>query len=577
MIHAATRRRVCAGTMIAVAALSVATVGTSLAAQAPPGSVAAFVHANVLTMTAPGVSTDQTVFVEGGLIRAIGPTGTIVIPPAAQRIDATGRFLMPGLADFHTHFDAPIELLSALYHGVTTIAELSGVPAELKAYLKSSRIPTPRVFATGPTTDGYPPTNRRFVAIETAADAEAMVADQVRNGANFIKVYGQYSLPAFQAVVAAAGRHHVVVIGHIPRAVGAIGVLRGGQRMVAHAEEFMSTFFDGRADTTGMAGLVAETRKSGTYVTPNLSAYANMYRANTQLGSILSDPEIRYLGASSYHEWIPENNRYGAAIRPPDFGQRIRTGLSFLGRLTKAFSDAGVPLLLGTDSPVIGFPGEAAHVELEELQASGLTAFEALRAGTSSAGLFLRETVPGGPPIGTVTPGAAADLVLLESNPLANVANARAIIGVMVAGRWLPRATLASLRDSAAAPLVRLRAAADTFARLVRSDSVAAARALFDRVQRGGYDEIKLGPWLMDNVLMNQSRGLATRGSSSAVDLARMNLALHSQNFASYNLLGDVQLTVGDTAAARTAFAKAAALAPYDASARHGLERSSRK
>ena len=82
------------------------------------------------------------------------------------------------------------------------------------------------------------------------------------------------------------------------------------------------------------------------------------------------------------------------------------------------------------------FPGASIHNDLRLFVASGLTPYQALSAGTRTAGRFVSETVLGVPMFGTITEGARADLILLEQNPLADVAAASHPVGVMVGGEW---------------------------------------------------------------------------------------------------------------------------------------------
>lgn len=134
------------------------------------------------------------------------------------------------------------------------------------------------------------------------------------------------------------------------------------------------------------------------------------------------------------------------------FTAREQVKYPFVQHLTKGLSDAGVLLLLGTDSSAPGlFPGHSAHLELPELVAAGLTPYQALAAGTRNAGRFIAERVHSAETFGTITVGGRADLILLEQNPLADINHVAAIRGVMVRGRWLPKAELQLLRNEVAA------------------------------------------------------------------------------------------------------------------------------
>src|SRR4029077_6424526 len=113
---------------------------------------------------------------------------------------------------------------------------------------------------------------------------------------------------------------------------------------------------------------------------------------------------------------------------------RVEAQHAFMARFIKAFHDAGVPLLVGTDTEVISFPGRAALEEIQELVDAGLTRQQALTVATKNAGDFVAKTIPGQTPFGTVAVGQRADLILLSANPLDKLENLRQLKGVMVRG-----------------------------------------------------------------------------------------------------------------------------------------------
>jgi imidazolonepropionase-like amidohydrolase len=139
----------------------------------------------------------------------------------------------------------------------------------------------------------------------------------------------------------------------------------------------------------------------------------------------------------------PYTRRFGPANAPGIFRRH-----ALLRELTRQFDSAGVKLLVGTDGLNVGtVPGFSAHDELDELVAAGLSPFRALRAATANANMFLAAT----PCIGIVRAGCAADLLLLDANPLVDVRNARRSTGVMVRGRWFTRDDLDRMLASLAA------------------------------------------------------------------------------------------------------------------------------
>ena len=109
--------------------------------------------------------------------------------------------------------------------------------------------------------------------------------------------------------------------------------------------------------------------------------------------------------------------------------------------LTKELHDKGVPLLSGTDSFGTLVPGISLHDELTLLVEAGLSPFEALRCSTVNVAAYLGETGKAG----VIQPGARADFILLDKNPLLDINNSRTVSGVFTQGRWLPKDLLAKL------------------------------------------------------------------------------------------------------------------------------------
>jgi hypothetical protein len=217
--------------------------------------------------------------------------------------------------------------------------------------------------------------------------------------------------------------------------------------MVAHAEEFFYTTFAMREDDSRIAAVADETFRSGAYVTANLSTWQAMTRQWGKpegLAQIWADPLVAYMSPYSRLMWAQPRRDYTHQTGSVD------TGLAFLGRFVKGLSDRGVPLLAGTDNPVIPglVPGQSINVELRTLTNSGLTPFQALSAATRTPGEFIAKYVPGAQPFGVVAEGKRADLVLVGANPLDSLATLEAPLGVMARGRWKTASELKAELDA---------------------------------------------------------------------------------------------------------------------------------
>jgi hypothetical protein len=157
-------------------------------------------------------------------------------------------------------------------------------------------------------------------------------------------------------------------------------------------------------------------------------------------------PEIRFVDPGILEWWSSLRAPEGAAMPPPDDPRRVRneTFYRFQSELALALYEAGVPLLVGTDTPnPMLVPGYSLHLEMAAMVDAGIPTLAVLRAATNEAARFMREEGLWG----IVAPGAAADLILVESNPLEGLETLRRPAGVMVRGGWLDAADLEDRLD----------------------------------------------------------------------------------------------------------------------------------
>jgi imidazolonepropionase-like amidohydrolase len=326
----------------------------------------------------------------------------------------------------------------------------------------------PRILTSGRIIDGEPPIFAGVsTVVETPEAARQVVEAQVGAGVDFIKVYNNLRTDALRAVVTAAHSRGVPVWGHIPRIDGRGTALQiattAGMDVIAHGEELFFTILyrdieqqlDQRIVPIVDAALIAESvrlvRQAGTAVIPNLS-FVVMTRAQLDdINGVRADREAHFLTQAVSEMWEQQNPTRRRDL--PRFDLREHGKAAVLRTLTGALSEAGVPLLLGTDASAPGmYPGKSAHTELQALVDAGLTPYEALATGTRSAGSIIGRHVRSDASFGTVKVGSRADLVLLERNPLTDIRNAAAIAGVIVKGTWFARATLDSLRAPRVGP-----------------------------------------------------------------------------------------------------------------------------
>jgi imidazolonepropionase-like amidohydrolase len=505
----------------------------------------AFVGVHVVPMDSARVLRDQTVVVEQGRITAMGAHATVRVPSGSTRIDGGGRYLMPGFADMHVHAALSGDFALYLAFGVTTVAHMgSSSVRRVVAWrdsVRAGQLDGPDILASA------------FLnTIPGGAEgARVAVARADSGGADFIKVYNNPTADQFAAIVDAARRRGLPVVGHAVRSVGLKRGFAEGQVAVVHAEEYIYADFENRPDTSLIPGAVAFTRRSGAYVIPNLSAYtviARQWGRPAVIDTLLAAEDARALPPFWVQRW-----RWSDYVRRPG---TIDPRVPFLARLTRALYEGGVPLLLGSDSPGIpGMqPGASLHEDLRLMIAAGLTPFDALVAGTRNAGTFVATHFRRGERFGIVAPGARADLLLLDGDPLQNVEYARRPAGVMARGRWYPR-------DSLVALVVRAREAGRTAAtevqRVLDERGVDAALAHHRLLRRDSTARYRFSEEEFNDM------GYALLGAGDA-PAARAIFRLNTEDYPgsanAFDSYADAVLALKDSTAAAEAYRRVLAL-----------------
>ncbi len=531
-------------------------------ADGPDPSAVAFERVRVLPMDSARALEDHTVLVRGERIVAIGPTGSIQIPGDALRIDGRGATLVPGLADLHVHLYSEDDLLNYLAHGVTTVLELNG-SARTRAWrsrVEMGMTPGPTIHTAGPSLNGYPPGNPSFTALDDPELAAHEVRRQKAAGYDLIKAYSTLPPLVYHAVMETAEAEGMTVVGHLPLQVGIEGALAAGQAMIAHGEEYWKVV--GRADSVRVAEVVEATRAAGVRVTPNLSAIDRILAEAADLPALMKHPEAAFVPPAAFSEWLPSNNRYWGADTAR-FLPGMRAEMEFIRALTARLAAAGVPLLLGTDSPVVGFAGASAHRELELLVDAGLTPYQALAAATREAGDFMAGAVAESDSFGRIAPNYRADLLLVEGDPMTDVTALSRIRGVLARGRWHPGEALARTRAERAHLYAPLHARVAGIDSLMDRGEIGPAVALYrqTRSERPGLD------LLAEAVLAVEARALLRRDgwADEARDLYTLATEAYPLSHAAWRGLGDARAADGDTTGALDAYEHARELVPSDA------------
>ncbi len=445
-------------TLLGLAALAPGSRGQDapLAASAVPPASIAFIHVAVVPMDREVVLGDQTVVVSGGRVEALGPSGEVAVPAGAFVVDARGKWLMPGLADMHVHTWSQDDLYLFVPNGVTAIRHMFGSPLQLqwRARIDAGELVGPRIHTAGPIVDGDPPVWPNSRVLTDPADADALVAEQKQAGYDFIKPYAELLPEAYDALAAAARKHGLVLMGHVPERLDLDHVLRAGQRTIEHLNGYAEsaqadkspfgrgvdfTTEDGswkHVDEAKIAALAERTREAGAWNCPTLVVLQKWVQGEAA-EALLADPRMRYVSPMTRAAWSPTSPWNYLSRLPADRAAEARDSVPARMRAVLLLHEAGARILAGTDmgNPYV-MPGFGLHEELANLVLAGLSPYEALRAATSGAAECL------GADWGVVAPGRRADLLLLDADPLADVTNAARRAGVMVKGRWFSEEVL---------------------------------------------------------------------------------------------------------------------------------------
>ena len=393
---------------------------------------------------------NRTVVVERGRVTAVVDEASGALPPAVRRIEsARGRFVLAGLADMHVHAFDRDELVLFLANGITTIRHFHGQLRllALRDSIRRQLVEGPDILMSGPILDGSPPTRQTNRIILTREEARAEVRRQHEAGYDLIKLYDNVDTIAYAAVMEEARSLGIPVTGHVPTPGGLAGVLAaGGQTGIEHAEEFFPFFRTGR-DTAGLGQMALVLARRAAWFTPTIDVMSSAVEQARLGRAHLDRDEMKYVNPATIATWgwmTATSERHANRERSePEFERRT----SFARQLARSLHDAGVKLLVGTDAPMPNLiPGFSIHEELAHLEAAGISRVNVLRAATINAA----EAAGRGHELGAVRTGYLADLVLLDGDPTANLANLRRPAAVVVRGTLLSRAYLDRRLDSLA-------------------------------------------------------------------------------------------------------------------------------
>jgi imidazolonepropionase-like amidohydrolase len=453
-------------------------------------------HVTVIDVEHARAVKEQAVVLRGKDVVAVGKDGEIARAWQAQNVvEGKGRFLIPGLWDMHVHFGGGPDLIEEnkallpLYvaHGVTTIRDCSGdLPEQVlqwRGEIAGGTLFGPRLLTSGAKIEGIKPVWKGTIEVGSRTDADAALARlQERDNVDFVKITDSTLDPQlFLYAVSQAKARGLRTSGHIPMDLTVAQAVDAGISSIEHLDyaykagvkdeaAIAADFAAGRIDraeanrrlNTGFdtATAMASYRNfaaKGVFVTPTLNG--SRVLAWLDADDHANDPYLAYIGPKlrKTYDWRVERAAKADAAAVKARHEHFDRMAAVLPLLEKA----GVTIIAGTDAGFLNsfnYPGIGLHDELSLFVDKGLTPAEALSAATRAGPAWFGQLDR----YGAVEPGKAADLVLLDRDPLKDIAATRAIRAVVMNGKLYDRTALDGMLTETKAKVATWNAAEKT-------------------------------------------------------------------------------------------------------------------
>lgn len=400
-------------------------------------------NTNIINVENGDVLEEHHIEIKNGKIIRI--TDKEIIKGEAEVIDGTGKFIIPGLWDMHVHTDMVGKSSIPLFvnYGVTGLRDMGGNINTIRAFAEDSSKFYPKIITAGPILE-----SPRFYQLTTmllgkeiaksrisfdSPDRAGQIVDSVLSlGADFIKIRTVQSMEAFNALAEACKERNVRFTGHIDQNINILEAVKSGISTIEHSDFFAVL----KLEQDSSARLAKRIAQEDVMYTPTLIATEkSRLTPKSELLAVINDssqvnyPYRKYLSPKLLEHWMLEVSM-AALESPMDWGAMSEKFMVF----GKELAHSDTKLLTGTDTGVgLVIPGLALHEELKLMvERFNITNLQALQSATINAAEQLEL---GG--YGKVENGFAADLLVLNYNPLENINHTKDIHAVINNGHYL--------------------------------------------------------------------------------------------------------------------------------------------
>ncbi len=448
-------------------------------------------NATVVNTSDGSLSAGQAIVVQGGKIVSIAPTASVRVTGTAQAIDASGKYVVPGFLDMHTHsmvrIDAnPSYFPLMLANGITGFREMGEFPgsfpnmvaraAQLNADIAAGRVDAPEALLVPG--DIFPSSPVPTTPPISAASAVQGVVQQKAQGVGFIKVISA-TRDAILAFLSETKNQGLTLAGHLAPAISATESSQAGWKSIEHLGSRMGILLDCATDEASMrqALISAAGTNAPQYPTDaaslqrvlnthNIAKCQDLAKVFVQNSTwhvptlrrvrglditddplLVNDPNLIYVDKTRLAAWNQSRLTYSnlPAATKAALGQIY----SLKKSVVKLLKQNGVKMMAGSDAGQAStwvIPGFGLHEDFHELAASGLSPLEILQMTTLNGAEFLNRLST----MGSVDVGKNADLVLLDANPIQDVTNLDKISGVFLKGKYFSKDALEKMKSDVA-------------------------------------------------------------------------------------------------------------------------------